>query len=993
MSQDTSQKERISSALHPEYFQVDDRSLQDLYREAQSLAEALIFYETPEAEATENWSAFFEEAAVYLQKITPGLMESDAWQNPGQCPPHLGLFLAFLKLFGHTQGQLNSLTAAHLHFFYHKILGQEKRGVRPDKVYVFFELARNVQQYLLPRRRPLLAGKDSKGNDIVYTTDREIFLNQAKITQYKAVHHQKAPDSSLYAFPVADSPDGLGMQEGQGWYPFGNPKTQQLPAAIGLGIGSPMLLLKEGLRTIHISFSLADHNIASEMNTLSPEAFEVQLTGPEQWFSKAVQAMEYQDGKLRCVVQLSEVDPPVVAFDKNVHGYPIDPMPWPLLKLVLRQGFAYSDYAFLQSLRCTGITLKVAVEKARSLLVRNDYGDLDASKAFQPFGYSPVVGANLYLGLEETFYKPITAYTLHIQWKGLPEDFKIYYEGYLGPTNSLVRTDEDFTVKAAIRHQRTWLALKNPSANTPEFPLFDETLPLDTENYPQVTAHRESHREDGLIRLTLSSPPQAFGHALYPTVYAKAIMAQLQDKAAPIPNPPYTPIIDAIALDYTAEEDIDFTKAPATLFRFFHIEPFGIHEILTTEKPTSFESQPLLSGEFHQAGNLYLGIENLHPPQQLTIFFEVAEESVQDKPDLIFHYLGKADWHRLSENQVLSDTTLGLKQTGILSLSLPAEVSADNPRMPLGYHWIRISVPEKPESFDRILSIKTNAVACTLHYKPSLSGLAVNTLPPGSIKSFSRKIAEIKQIAQPYPSFGGRPAEKEIDYFTRVSEKLRHKMRGITAWDMERLILGQFPEIYKVKCIPHTDANGLRTPGSLHIIVIPLVRQHDPSRILKPMVPNSTLTEIQTYITRLSSPHAYIKVTNPDYEEIRIVAVVSFHIQVDAGFYLEQLQRDIQYFLSPWAFREDVDIPLGSKLYRSSIIAYIESRPYVNFIASIQLWKNDKIVQDHELRSDERTIIVSADRHDIEAIAADRVVCQTNQGIAQMIVDINFEIQ
>lgn len=998
MSKDTSQKERIPDALSPEYFQIDDRSLRDFYLEVQELAEALVFYETSDEEATADWSAFFDEAAFYLQKITSEEWESDfLQQNPSHCPPHLGLFLTFLKLFGHTQHQLNALTSSHLHFFYHKILSQEKRGVKPDKVYVFFELARNIDKYLLPRRAPLLAGKDHQGKDILYTTDRKLFLHHAKVTRFKAIHHQKASDSSIYSFPIANSLDSSGspLKEGQGWYPFGNPKMRSVSAEIGLGIGSPMLFLKEGVRTIQVSFFLPDYNnIASEINTLKPEEFEALLTGPEQWFSQAVKAIRYQDGKLTFVIQLNEVDPPVVAFNQNMHEYQMDNVDWPLLKIILKQDFTYSRYAFIQSLQFTRVTMKVEVEKVRSLLVRNDFGETDANRAFQPFGYSPVLGANLYLGLEETFYKPVTAYTVQIKWKGLPEDFKVYYEGYLGPTNSLVRNQEDFKVKAAIQYQREWLEIKNKTSNSMEFPLFAEALQLDTGNYPKekATPYREMSREDGLLRLTLSSPSHAFGHALYPTVYAKAIMSQLQDKASPIPNEPYTPIIDSIDLAYSSEEDIDFTKAPSTSFRFFHIEPFGINES-TTEKPASFKSYALLSGEFHHAGSLYLGLENLHPPQQLAIFFEVEEEIIQDKPDLEFYYLSKTGWHYLSENQVLSDTTLGLKQTGILVLNLPDDLTSENSRMPLGYHWIRVSIPGNPESFDRILSVRTNAVSCTLNYNPSLVGLEVNALPPGSIKSFSRKIGEIKQIEQPYSSFGGRPAEKEMNYFTRVSEKLRHKMRSITSWDMERLILEQFPEIYKVKCIQHTDANGLCTPGSIHIIVIPLIKRFDQSKILKPLMPNSTLTEIREYIERLSSPHASIQVTNPHYEEIKIVALVSFNIQVDAGFYLKQLQSDLQYFLSPWAFQEDVEIQLGGKLYRSSIIEYIESRHYVNFIASIKLLKNDKVIHDHEISPDERTIIVSSDTHDIEAVESDRVVCQTNQGIEQMIVDINFEVQ
>ncbi|CAN5331381.1 hypothetical protein BH23BAC1_BH23BAC1_17770 [soil metagenome] len=993
MGKDTSQNERIQAALHPDSFKVDERSIHDLYSEAQKLAEALNFYETADETAFASWSAFFEDAASYIQKLEPALLQKE----PGICPPHLALFLAFLKLFSHTQNQLNKLTSAHLHFFYHKILGQERKGIRPDKAYIFFGLARNTAKYLLPQGTTLLAGKDTQGNDIVYTTDRDLFINHVKISSYKAIHRLKEGNSAIYAYPVANSPDGLGtsLEEGQGWYPFGNPGRRKSTAVIGFGVSSPMLFLVEGIRKIQLSFTITENKLSPEINNIKPEEFQAQLTGAEQWFNKEVEEVKFQDGKLIFIIQINEVDPPVTDFNQKVHGDPITSLGWPMLKIILREGFTYNKYAFIQSLQFSQVTIKTTVEKARNILVRNDYGDLDANKAFHPFGYNPVIGANLYLGMEEAFYKPITAASIEIKWKGLPGDFKAYYEGYLGATNSLVRTGDDFKVNATIRYQRSWIELNNPAGNTKEFPLFDKILQLSLDAYPKenVSSTKEPVREDGLIRLTLSSPSQAFGHTLFPTVYTKAIMAQLQDKASPIPHEPYTPIIDSVELSYEAEEHLDLKKEASASFRFFHLEPFGISEkSIAVKNSNPFSSEALLSGALHYSGSLYLGLENLYPPQQLSLFFEIAEENITDKPGLLFHYLGKSGWRRLAENQVLSDTTLGLKQTGILSLNLPADLTSDNSIMPPGYHWIRISVSGNFESFDRILNVRTNAVTSTLNFHSFSEGLEVNTLPPGSINKFVRKIAEIKLIEQPYSPYGGRPEEKKIQYFTRVSEKLQHKMRGITSWDMERLILEEFPEIYKVKCIPHADPNGMPAPGNIHIIVIPIIK-YNRLKILKPLVSSSTLSRIRDYIAQLASPHTDIIVTNPDYEEIKVEAVINFQMQVDAGFYIKQLQADLQYFLSPWAFKKEGEIQLGNKLYRSSIIEFIESRHYVNFIASIKLLKNNRIIQDHEISPDERTIIVSADMHKIEAISSDKILCQTNQGIEQMIIDINFEIQ
>jgi YD repeat-containing protein len=59
-------------------------------------------------------------------------------------------------------------------------------------------------------------------------------------------------------------------------------------------------------------------------------------------------------------------------------------------------------------------------------------------------------------------------------------------------------------------------------------------------------------------------------------------------------------------------------------------------------------------------------------------------------------------------------------------------------------------------------------------------------------------------VVLPYDSFGGRVAEDDSTFYTRVSERLRHKDRAITLFDYERLVLEEFPEIYKVRCLNHT---------------------------------------------------------------------------------------------------------------------------------------------------------------------------------------------
>ncbi len=974
MSKGTSQKERMPAHLDPGSFSLDGRSVQDLFREAIQFAEVLAYHESSPVKVDGNWAPFLQDGAAFIRQR--------AGEETGECPPQLGLLIAFFKLYKYPQQQLNELTSSHIRFFYQNILTQRKKQSKPDKVFVFFELAKNIRQYRLAKDIALLAGKDKQGDEIHYTTDRETFLGHASISRFKSVLNQKTGDSTIHAYPAVNSSDGFGkpLEEGEGWHPFGYRGLEKASAAIGFGIQSPVLILNEGVRTIRLELSLTGEP-AAKVPKLKASAFEVLLTGPEDWITRDVSEVKAGKNQLTFTCRLQESDPAVMAFDKKLHGYELNNQELPMLIIRLKPGYSYKLYETLRSFQCTRITVRSDVENVRMLLARNDFGELDTSRAFHPFGFRPVRGDNVYLGSREIFFKILSGVSLKFNWKGLPEKFKNYYEGYLGRTNSLVNSNEDFKVRAAIRRQSGWQDVENPDVRTGEYALFSDRIKLDLEpdkgSRQRISSQKAMKDEEGMIRLTLSSPNHGFGHSIYPLVYAEAIRSQLEKQTAPIPNEPYTPIIESVELGYSAEGEA---------LRFFHVNPFGIEQVEAPEKP-------LLPVEFHYAGSLYLGIENLNPPQQLPIFFDIEEDVHKEKPNLELFCLGSGGWSRLTENQVLSDTTLGLRQTGILLLNLPGDLRSDHPAMPAGFHWIRISIPDRPEYFGRIMNVRTNVASCTLSLEEEADDVEINSLEPNSIQKFSGKIPEIKSVEQPYSSFGGRPAEKEDDYFTRVSEKLRHKMRGISAWDMERLILDEFPEIYKVWCLPHRTASGRISPGNVHIIVIPYLKTDQKSRILKPRISESKLIEIQGFIKNASSSGIKIQVTNPEYEEIKIEASVSFSSQVDAGYYVGQLQSELQGFLSPWAFSEKSEIRLGDKLYRSSIIEFIDSRDYVNFIASIRVLKQGVRVDEEDLSPEDHTLVVSSESHEIETVEPSGVVCQTNQGVGQMIVDINFEVQ
>ena len=202
-----------------------------------------------------------------------------------------------------------------------------------------------------------------------------------------------------------------------------------------------------------------------------------------------------------------------------------------------------------------------------------------------------------------------------------------------------------------------------------------------------------------------------------------------------------------------------------------------------------------------------------------------------------------------------------------------------------------------------------------------------------------------------------------------------------------------FPEIYQVIGYAHTDEFGGNRPGHIHIIAIPRVNPLEENNIRKPLSSAALLEKIKNYVSAKISSHVKLSVGNPRYEEIQVLATVSFKDEVDAGFYLAQLEEDIKKYLSPWAYGKDLKLEMGSSFHKSSLIKFIELLPYINFVARVQVNKDNKRVRTNEISAGPNAILITSNRHKLDAVAPNSLLCQTNQGIAQMIVDINFQVE
>ncbi|MFP4065685.1 MAG: hypothetical protein ACLFS0_09330, partial [Bacteroidales bacterium] len=238
---------------------------------------------------------------------------------------------------------------------------------------------------------------------------------------------------------------------------------------------------------------------------------------------------------------------------------------------------------------------------------------------------------------------------------------------------------------------------------------------------------------------------------------------------------------------------------------------------------------------------------------------------------------------------------------------------------------------------------------------------------------------------QPYPSFGGTPRESDRDYWLRTSERLRHKNRAVTLFDYERLVLQQFPEVYKVKCLTHTSlkkADGSPdyfeiNPGHVSLLVIPDIRNQKSYDPLQPRASRNLLSNIEEFINQQNTLHVQVVADNPDYEVVLLDFSVKFHPQYDPNTYRKILNNDIVKYLSPWAFGEYGNIHFGGILHKSILIGFIEDRPYVDFISAFKLMRQADMTDTNYIQAaSARAILVSARNHSIKTIENDQTCDQ-----------------
>lgn len=917
--------------------------------------------------------------------------------------PHLALCITFLHLFQYLQDQVNNLPAEHLNFYYKRILGLRPKAAVADSAYIVFDPA-SVNRVTLRQGEELLA--EHEGKMSYYAINEDVMVTKARIADLKTVfldeHTQvNSPDldvkdineTEVYkaSHTVVQPADFQKSQSilkgwpilGESQFELSDEDRTMEDTDIGLLLASPVLYLTEGQRTVNIKvfFDTSSYiqllqyfrNFASVtgklLQTVSYEllsdAFVISFTSLNGWeeVKRYTVTMNMADNNLEIEFQLSPVDVAIGVYNPELHGenYKTD---WPVVKLLLNNYSTHNPFSFFRKLIIERVTINCDVNGSRAVKLQNNVGNLSADNPFHPFGPQPTLGSYLDIKNTNIFNRFTKDFCVRLEWIDLPRNvggWEDYYKEY----NAGI-TNESFKIKLSALSQGKF---KPPLAKRQEFNLFDmergefgsDTLAesseithvdikkLEMPNRPLLDKEAlavDQNFTEGAVRLEFSSPKEAFGSRIYPQLLSDTVIHNSRRFVTkrPVPNPPVVPVVRSITIDYTLEHSEVLLKTfnnEDSALKVIHQHPFGYDDVYPESDKQPYHFIP----DFEYHNNLYIGIENLDPEQDLTLLFQLKEQNftdtAKDPAPIVWSYLYNNSWVNFEKGEVLYDTTNNFINTGVVKIRLPEDVRKGNTRLASDLYWLRAASSGQSNVMSKLVAIYPHVVTAS---RVISDGQELNEfkLPPYTIRSFRNKLPGLNGIYQLLPSYGGKQAENSEQFYVRVSERLRHRNRMVTARDIEQAILDAFPEVLMAKCIAvDTFQNAIYTPGSKNLRIIVVPKESQTSYLIndQPKVNLAVLYQIKNFIRSSVSPFVGVEIENPVYEKVKIVGKIKFrhNKSSDDGFYKQRLYEDIRKYLCPWLYESHSSFKIGSQVYVTEVLNFIKKLPYVDYITGFSM--------------------------------------------------------
>ncbi|MFC3468515.1 hypothetical protein ACFOHT_01370 [Massilia oculi] len=795
----------------------------------------------------------------------------------------------------------------------------------------------------------------------------------------------------LASLPVLEPDQALDRAELAPRPLFGAPRTASSAAPgqaarLGFALASNVLLMREGERSVHVTLLLGAQRhgaagdetlggrlaqLATQMRESQAEVrykvlrrmFTLALTGVDGWMAVPAYSATFDAAgeggvhdALHIHFTLGHEAGAVAPYDPALHGPGVTGA-CPLLRFELNgEGYLY-PYGLLRGLPMARAQVDVSVRGHRSLALYNQMGALSPAAPFQPFGPLPAHGAWLVVGSAETACKRLTAAELAFEWGGLPQvagGLRAWYGGYDGEpfrdvrcTVAALADGRWQPVETQVQARPAQLLFADaqagrrpasaPGAAASEVvdlgPVLHLARPLPLERCaPDQPFAWEPGVSSGFFRLTLDTGEFAFGHRDYPYQLARVLTRNSQWRyrrdAHALPNPPYTPTVETVAMNYAATSTIGPTPAPSgeALLR---LHPFGWEAARGGS-----EHGDLLLPSIDYSGNLYLGLSASVLDAPLSLFFNLVEDALpmsgQHARHISWAYLAGNRWIALPPHAVLRDSTQGFIRPGIVTLALPPDAGRDNTIMPEGLVWLRVSCEDELNRFCQLYSVHPHALQVWRAADHMTAG-APERIAAATIRRPRQAIPGLVRVTQMTASSGGRLPEGRIELRRRSAERLRHKGRAIVPDDYERLVLERFPDIDRVKCFPNLSLerrpDGGACPGRVLVVALPAFASSGHVSVL-PRLNGDLVARVHAFLAARVSADVRLEVANPFYQRIQVRCKVRLAPGLDHGRHVNLLDRLVSDFISPWNPAGNTSL-FGWTLRQHDVEAFLLAQPGV----------------------------------------------------------------
>jgi hypothetical protein len=434
--------------------------------------------------------------------------------------------------------------------------------------------------------------------------------------------------------------------------------------------------------------------------------------------------------------------------------------------------------------------------------------------------------------------------------------------------------------------------------------------------------------------------------------YREKFTKQILDKVSTddLVKEPFSPEAQSLTVDYNATtgkvsfRDASLDDYVNTEIELFHSGPFGqMREHAYARLQTGFitNKSVRLLPQYNSEGNFFIGLSGLNANDAVCILFQSAEGSADPelpKVDIKWSVLCDNYWKDLGNLDFIFDTTNDLLTSGVIKLVIPREATTSNSIMPDGLLWLKASIPQHSKAVCQLTDVQSNAAIVEFENHDNDPAHLAAPLSAGAITKLQQPAGAIKTISQPYASFGGSLQENGNGFYTRVSERLRHKERAIACWDYERLLLQHFSSIYKVKCINHASATSFADAGHTLVVVIPDLTNQNAVNPFQPRLDKNTLDLVNQFLQKHSTSWAEHHVINPVYEPVKISVSVQLKAGYEFNYYQNEINKVLQGFLSPWINGSVADIRFGGKITESHIVKLLEDLGYIDYLTGLQLF-------------------------------------------------------